>query len=204
MHDAIDCVYYINLQSRPDRLMGMVGMLEEYQFRRAMRIEGVASSDGQTGCLRSHIRTLETFLETDYHVCVVLEDDFQFTQAPNTIRQAFAKFFQSLSSEDWDIVMLASNTLRSMPHNDFLDKCLEAQTTSGYMINRRFAPTLLKLWRAALPLLDERPDLYDVFGIDIVWKLLQPDSKWFIFSPKLGAQRPGYSDIVKTFVDYAC
>jgi hypothetical protein len=37
---------------------------------------------------------------------------------------------------------------------------------------------------------------------DQSWKVLQPHNNWYIFNPKLGYQRPGYSDIEKRLVNY--
>jgi hypothetical protein len=43
---------------------------------------------------------------------------------------------------------------------------------------------------------------YELYAIDQYWKLLQPNSKWYIFYPKIGKQRESFSDILKTNVNY--
>jgi hypothetical protein len=99
--------------------------------------------------------------------------------------------------------MLSSNTKLSEPFNAYLDRCLKAFTTSGYMINKRFAVTLLQNIREGVENLI-RQDIQSMFAIDVYWMRLQLTTKWYVFKPKLGQQSAGYSDIENCYVDYRC
>jgi hypothetical protein len=99
--------------------------------------------------------------------------------------------------------MLSSNTKIALPYNQYLDRCIKAFTTAGYMLNKRFAVTLLNNIREGVEQLI-RQDIQHMFAIDVYWMKLQGVSNWFIFRPKMGQQSAGYSDIEKRYVDYKC
>mgnify|MGYP001811514618 CR=1 FL=1 len=41
------------------------------------------------------------------------------------------------------------------------------------------------------------------YGLDMMWKHLQREDKWYIFNPVLGVQRPSFSDIEGKHTDYS-
>ena len=61
--------------------------------------------------------------------------------------------------------------------------------------------TIIKLYEWAIPLLESTGEI-EKYSNDEAWKLLQEKDKWFVFNPRLGKQRPGYSDNEKKFIDY--
>ena len=87
--------------------------------------------------------------------------------------------------------------------NIYFKKVICIQTTSGYLITKKFASVLKnKLQECVGPL--ERTHNKDLYALDIYWKQLQPISNWFITNPILGIQEPGFSDIENKIVDYGC
>jgi len=202
MHPKIDVVYYINLERREDRNAFMQKQLDEYEINNYVRINAInMPQKGYLGCSLSHVKTLETFLKSQHDTCIILEDDFEFTFAKDICKSMFLRFFDD--NIEWDCVMLSSNTKQATYYNNYLDKCIQAFTTAGYMINRNFAQILLQNIKEGVEKLI-RNDVQHMYAIDVYWMSLQPIYNWYIFRPKLGKQQAGYSDIEGRYVDYRC
>ena len=115
--------------------------------------------------------------------------------------------------------MLSGNVYDTEPVAEypFIKKAVRVWTTSGYMLSKNFAPTLLENFKEGAKKLDksydERVDIkktdptkYNYIGeyaLDQYWTSLQKSSNWYIFEPKLGNQRKSYSDIMEGTVMYA-
>jgi GR25 family glycosyltransferase involved in LPS biosynthesis len=84
--DCVDCIYYINLAHRKDRNDHMQTWLRETGVpeSKIQRIDAVHRPDkGYIGCTESHIKALETFIQSDHNVCCIYEDDYKPTDAPS-------------------------------------------------------------------------------------------------------------------------
>lgn len=186
--------YYINLNHRTDRKQHIEEQLKNQAITNYERIEAIhVPWFGALGCTLSHIKTLEKFLnESEDETCMILEDDFIFTR--NFSEFKFPEF-------DWDVIMLSGNVLESQEYSYGFKKVIDAQTTSGYIVTRKFAPKLLENFKngSELFLKFKIPDKY---AIDMYWKILQPISNWFVCDPKFGIQMPSYSDIENWFSNY--
>ena len=63
---------------------------------------------------------------------------------------------------------------------------------------------LIDLYENATSLL-EKTRQHWLYANDQVWKKLQPNSKWYCFTERLGLQRPGINDNgTQVFCDYKC
>jgi glycosyl transferase family 25 len=205
--DYIDAVFYINLESRPDR---KDHLLQETQnlcdATKVHRIDAVPNKNGALGCTMSHIKSLETFLEhPEWNTCIVLEDDFTFRNADVSYNNSSLKsLFQNFP--EWDCCMLAAGIhglqVRNTLHTQ-IKKVFSAQTSSGYCVTRKFAPTLLANLR------ESRDDMIangkrHENCLDQYWKKIQPKSNWYLIYPTLGYQYGNYSDIEEVFTNYGC
>ena len=129
---------------------------------------------------------------------LIFEDDFTFALPAEEVRSTLRSFFAAECA--WDVVMLAGNVLN---HTEGplpgLRKVLDAQTTSGYMVTRAFAPRLLQNLKEGVARLEQHYARTGTkkheYCLDIYWKHLQPTANWYVFTPKLGYQMEGYSDI---------
>jgi hypothetical protein len=203
-HEYIDRIYYINLDSREDR---KTQFLEEMRrmavpAEKITRISAVNKpGQGDWGCSLSHLITIQQFIDEGLDNCIVFEDDFVFTRSLQDINAGFREVFGG-DHGPFDIIMLSANEIHTeesgRPH---LKRVKEAQTASGYMVNKSYAPILLQNYREGAKLIEESygagksDTLQGPFCIDQYWKRLQPQSNWFVFSPKLGVQRESHSDI---------
>lgn len=188
-------VYYINLDHRTDRKQHIEEQLKNQGITDYERINAVyVPYFGALGCTFSHIKTLEKFINEDeeHEVCVIFEDDFIFTRD-------FSEF--KFPDFDWDVIMLSGNVLESREHSDGFKKVIDAQTTSGYIVHKKFAPVLLKNFHEGKEMLI-KTRVREKFSLDMYWKILQPVSNWYVCDPKFGVQVPSYSDIENWFSNY--
>jgi len=194
-------LYYINLEHRTDRRSSMEDMLSNCNFPKGRIYRYPAHyypNHGALGCAKSHIGVITHFLESDDKFCIVLEDDFRL----NSVDGFNESLDKAFSVDNWDIMMLSGNIMKHSEEKDGFIKVYEAQTTSGYVLNREFASTLLKNFREAEAGLTKLGFNAHDYCIDQYWKILQPHSRWYCFSPKVGYQESGYSDIERRNVNY--
>jgi GR25 family glycosyltransferase involved in LPS biosynthesis len=200
----VDVVYYINLEYRKDRLDHITKELNKTNLDKSKikRINGIYIKDfGILGCAKSHILALETFLGTNHQNCIIFEDDFTFSQDQIVVNKLFDEVFDN--NINYDLIMLASNTLNETPTEyPYLTKILNGQTLSGYMVNRKFAKILLLNYKESVSILEKIGYKVHDYCFDIYMKKLQPLFNWYCFNPKLGKQIESYSDIENAIVDY--
>lgn len=209
-HEHVDVIYYINLDSREDRKNEFLDEMRRMQVpdQKIVRISAIQKpGQGDWGCSLSHLITMETFLDTKYNNCIVFEDDFVFTQDMKKMNEMFDSTLKKV--KNYDIIMLSANEVdvKSTEH-EYLKKVNDAQTASGYMVNKYFATTLMQNYVEGAKLIEKSYEggksdaLQGPFCVDQYWKRLQPQSNWYMFSPKLGVQRKSHSDIQGGVVDY--
>ena len=209
-HEHVDVIYYINLDNRADRKKEFLDEMRRMQVpdQKIVRISAVSKpGQGDWGCSLSHLITMQQFLDTKYNNCIVFEDDFVFTQDMKKMNEMFDSTLKKV--KNYDIIMLSANEVdvKSTEH-EYLKKVNDAQTASGYMVNKYFATTLMQNYVEGAKLIEKSYEggksdaLQGPFCVDQYWKRLQPQSNWYMFSPKLGVQRKSHSDIQGGVVDY--
>ena len=143
---------------------------------------------------------------TDDYV-IILEDDFTWKYDKDKVNTILNKCLNC--NDDWNVILLSKNG-KSTDYNEFLEKVVRSQTTSGYIIKKSYIPTLLKLWENNAeirlkhnigPKKSYKQYTNHNTAIDICWKQLQYD-KWFVVKPVLGMQMDSYSDIEGKNVNY--
>ena len=203
-----DIVYYINLEHRKDRYIHINNELSKTNIdpNKINRIDAVYRKNfGSLGCGKSQILALETFINTSDEIqnCIILEDDFIFTEQQDNINNLINLFFENI--ETFDVLMLSSNTLNETKTNlPFITKINDAQTLSGYCVSKKFAPILLDNYKSSAEKLENIGYANHNDCIDIHMKILQPQSLWFCLNPKIGKQIMSYSDIENKIVNYNC
>jgi glycosyl transferase family 25 len=205
--DAIDKILYINLAHREDRRKGLLAEFEKagVSLSKVERLEAVYKPEnGAYGCILSHILALETFLsDPAIQTCLILEDDFRF-YSPEHLESRLAV----LRSTDltWDVISFAYNprggVFRPAMHAGLM-KVVKHGTTSGYLVHRRFAPILLANYKECKALMEKHGKQH-ISCLDVHWIRLQEPNAWYAFSPALGHQEDGYSDIERAHVVYNC
>ena len=193
-------ILYINLKHRKDRKKQIENEIKKLgcPFK---RIDAVKNKNGGLGCVRSHIKSIQWAKQNNLPNVLILEDDFIFVENNSNIRN---KIFNALKllKNNWDVIMLSGNILKTENSiYDDLDKVIDVQTASGYIINNHYYDTLLNNFKEAEKHLANGED-YTKWALDQYWKILQPNGKWFIMTPTIGKQKESYSDIENTVVNY--
>lgn len=197
-----DIIYYINLDHRVDRNDHIINTLKnaEVESCKIRRISAVYDSImPHLGCAKSHLKCLDDFEKSEYKNCLVLEDDFILNNNVSA-KDALNNLFKHNIA--WDVMMISGFT-RNITRStiNYLAKVTEAQTASGYAVNKPFIHKIRNNIIECINrlTLNNHPDLY---AVDQYWKKLQPNNNWYIFYPKLGYQIDNYSDIEKKQVSY--
>lgn len=203
--------YYINLVRRVDRKNSILKQLKDIGVsdNNIIRIDAVSKKFGHFGCALSHLKTLGTIIINDPNeYAVVLEDDFVWKYPPSKTKHILNHVLQD---KTWDICLLSCNGI-TKPKSQYMCKVVSCQTTSGYIIRKRYLPILLKHWQWYVDNKYLCDKAYDpkklIYGhlvtIDDSWKILQKrdNDRWIITNPILGKQSASYSDIEKRNVDY--
>lgn len=209
--DYIDSIYYINLDHRTDRNKEMLECLDDLNVPKekihripAVHIKGF----GALGCTKSHILALETFINSNSNMAIILEDDFQYKDK-YTFWTDIEKVFKT--GIDFDILQLAYNSSEynnivvyktTDTNYDFLKRAEVTITASAYIITKMFALTLLENFKESAKLHESLGNPIHDYSHDIYWNKLKPISKWYVIYPPIGFQRDSYSDIVEEYVQY--
>jgi hypothetical protein len=194
MTEYIDKIIYINLEHRNDRREQIEHELNNmnlsYERFNAIKIN---DHPGYVGCGYSHLNVLKIARERGYKNILIFEDDFEFLVSKEKFKEQLNLLFSS--EIEFDICMLSYNLIKGEVYekNPFLTKVLDAQTTSGYIVNHTIYDKLINLYEWAIPLLNSTREHW-IYSIDQIWKKYQPTTNWYCFTERCGKQRPSYSD----------
>jgi glycosyl transferase family 25 len=192
-------IVYINLDSRPDRKLHMEQQLSILGWN-ATRLQAVKLQNGALGCSMSHLRCIENAIKDNVPYLIVLEDDTVFLN-PELFKQQFELF--KLNNPNFDVLLLAGNNLPPYyPVDDTCIKISHCQTTTAYVVNNHYLPTLANNIKEGIKQFILNPDEARLYAIDKYWIKLQKIHNWYLLMPVLVIQKPDYSDIENKYVDY--
>lgn len=201
----IDKIFYINLEHRTDRKESIEQELKKLNYSSEMieRIDAVKKDNGALGCTLSHLKCLEVAIENDYECVMIVEDDLGFKE--NINESSFRDLLDELKGlTNFDICSLTSNRLcnYSLKVSEKISKALNIQTTTGYIVRKKFYKTLYDNFNKSRENFENGKSKPES-ALDIIWKQLQgKDTEFYIFDPVIAIQKPYYSDIEKSFVTY--
>lgn len=201
MSQNIDHIFYINLAKRTDRRQEIENELNTFGLN-GERFNAISHIQGIVGCGYSHLAVLKLAKERNYKNVLILEDDFEFLVSKEDFEHELTQFFDNKIK--YDVCFLAYNLIQSSddPEYPFLKRVIESQTASAYLVNSCYYDTLIELYELNIPLL-EQTGKHWIYANDQIWKSLQKIDIWYLFTKRLGKQRPGYSDNTEKFEDYA-
>lgn len=203
-------IYVINLRHRADRKKSLLSHLSEIgvdsghirwvEAQRTLR-------NGAIGCAASHAFALSRFLfESDAPFCWIIEDDFRMNDK-DRISEIGSII---LRHEEWDVVLLASNVAYAIHASSITGafRVHNAQTASAYLVTRRYAPTLIRLFFETAERISNSSLFMDkiaqkhFYALDIAWKDLQIRDRFLAMIPPLSHQCESFSDIEQKSVAY--
>jgi len=198
----IDGVFYINLDGRTDRRKEVEGELERMGLP-LERFPGIKTTPGIVGCGMAHCGVLKEARRRRYTNVLVVEDDFMFLVDKETFWTELRAAIDEVP--DYDVLMLGYNMKQSEPYSDRLVKVIEAQAGSAYLVSSKMYDPLISMWEFGNQKILEKMEHW-LYANDQVWKRLQPSTKWYAFSPRMGKQRPSMGDTsyAPAWAEYDC
>jgi hypothetical protein len=193
--NVIDTIYILNLEERVDRyydtllaLCAVKAPLDRVYHYKAVK-DGTPAYMGAT---KNHVDVMEHFCASGKERCLILEDDFVFVDNTELVWSTLP----NLWNLSYDILFFAlSKTGPRDPETDLLVRTTQACTTSsGYMLQKETAPKVLATAREGLELMKSTGNQHD-YCIDRYWTKLP---NLVCLRPKLGFQRPSYSNLLRT------
>lgn len=185
----------INLDERTDRLHDMVKHMEDLEID-FERFSAIKNSNGALGCMDSHIACLEKAIQNNLQYVIIMEDDCEFIIDQKEITYYINNFLQT----DSPVMVFGSTNIKREFYNDIFDRGMNIFTATCYIVKRNYFETLKSCFMSGrIGLLKTQSHN---FAIDVVWHALQDKDIWLIPKKKTIHQRPSYSNIQHTFVDY--
>jgi GR25 family glycosyltransferase involved in LPS biosynthesis len=207
IHPSIHTIYYINLQKRKDREEQFLNNFSTKDQQKIIRINGhYYPENGAVGCLMSHISALNRALNDandNGENILICEDDFHIKDI-NYCNKMLDLLFSNI--ENWDVIMLGQNTIESedtgiqTENNEKIIRIKNSQTTSGYLIKKKYISRLLKIYETDMNKFLKNNE-WENYYTDQSWKVLQPVDRWYTFNPPVAVQSPSYSDIQNGFIN---
>jgi GR25 family glycosyltransferase involved in LPS biosynthesis len=197
-----DHTIFINLDSRVDRLVQVKAELLQWGIQNPERFNAVKTAKGAIGCTLSHIKCLELAKERNYPHVFICEDDIHCVDIPR-MRAQLDEFYKASPGDTWDVLILGGNN--APPYrllNDGLMQVYNCQTTTGYIVKQHYYDKLIANFREGIQHLMRNPANHREFAIDMYWKRLQQQDRWFMLVPLTITQRASYSNVEERDVDY--
>lgn len=186
----IDKVYLVNLAHREDRLLESAKLLEEYQIPYQVFPAIQDREQGARGLMNSMIAIFEDSLENEYENILVLEDDFKMIEDTITFHDVLGKAIKQLP-ENYHLLYLGGQPTvgYSHWHSDNLLPAIKYFATQSVIYSKQGIKEILALGMK-YPI--------DNFFVDE----LQPMNRCYAIHPILCSQRPGFSDIGQSDMDW--
>lgn len=192
-------VFYINLEHRKDRREHIESELNRLQLN-GVRVNAIKKERGALGCCLSHLKILQECINCDNNeLIMVLEDDAQFLIDRPTLNNMLLEFKNNTEAS---ILCLGFNNLKpTIKSGPLLERSINTQTTSCYVVKTSFLPILIKSFQESANGLTKRLSSNN-FCIDIYWKKLQQKYVFLIPKQRAVKQIESYSDILKRVTKY--
>jgi glycosyl transferase family 25 len=190
----IDKCYYINLESRTDRLNHIENQLKKMGlFDKSCRFNAIKHEFGALGCSMSHLEVLKNAKENNYKTIIIFEDDFEFLITKDEFESKLNYIFANLN---FDVFMLSAYVKNYIKHSNTIKRVKFALTSAGYIIKNHYFDKIISETEKSLFQL-ENTRKASLYAYDIIWRKFQEKDQWFIFVKKIGKQINSYSDIEK-------
>jgi GR25 family glycosyltransferase involved in LPS biosynthesis len=212
-----DIGFFINLDKRVDRLEILTNQLNDFNITGVDRFSAISNLDsGPLNCKSSHYELYKKFLETNYEVLLVLEDDCKFL---NILKDDYDNIFNDIYSVEWDLFWLGCRNRRGpIPYKNNTFKVSSVSHAQSYLIKRNLCQHILDNYPLELHnhiAIDEllclsiygnevvsNPNLVDFYNLDSPIETLPIEFISLCYSKALTTQYPSYSDLWSMNVDY--
>lgn len=202
LNNFFDKVFYINLERRNDRRIKVEETLINSGIKNFERFEGVDGQQidfskykkeikllkGELGILETHISLIQKAKDENLQSILIFEDDILFTNEIGKVKE----YLESVPS-DWDMIYFGGNHRYGKTPVKINDKVLKInKTVSAHCIGIRST-----MYDTILALISDRKK-----PIDYYYASIQTIFNCYCFTPSIGLQEIGFSDIQNKFVNY--
>jgi GR25 family glycosyltransferase involved in LPS biosynthesis len=192
---------YINLEHRQDRRDHVAAEFAKMGIT-AERVNAMRTKIGAIGCTLSHIRCLEIAKERGFEQVFICEDDITFLN-PDVLKSNLQSFAEDPISQTWDVLIIGGNNVPPYEQlAEYVARVYYCQTTTGYVVKKHYYDVLLGNFRESVYQLMRNPGHGQIYALDMYWKRLQKEGRWFMITPPTVTQCEGYSDIESRNVNY--
>ena len=184
--------YYINLEYSSDRR----NIIETIDFKVDMeRFEAIKRDNGNIGCSMSHIELLKTILKQEVTnentYFMIIEDDIHILNIDKY--NTFIMNINNMLSYHSPNMIVLCGTDKIVDISSYYGfgfyKLLKSNTTSGYIVNYKFIPELLKKFETGLKNLIhietnsaiERDLIHNVNCCDQIWNNNIIEENWMFY-----------------------
>lgn len=195
----IQNIYYINLDTRPDRKHHFENQMKILDWN-AKRYSAIKHQMGALGCSMSHLSLLQFAKNNNLEHILIMEDDIKFLD-PELFKSQLNLFLSNHKS--WDVILVGGNNIP--PYRKIDDTCVKVtncHTTTGYLVNAHYFDILIENFTNGINNLIKSPEQHTLYAIDQFWTQLQKRDNWFLIIPLTVTQRTDYSDIEKRPTNY--
>jgi GR25 family glycosyltransferase involved in LPS biosynthesis len=200
--NLLENTIFINLNERTDRLEHILNELPKIGIKNAERFNAIRTKNGAVGCTLSHIKCLEIAKQNNYPHVFICEDDITFLN-PDVFKKSLQKFANSNYYNEFDVLLLAGNNCPPFEKsNDYCIRISNCRTTTGYVVKQHYYDKLIQNFKDGVRNLIREPDNKNQYAVDMFWRTLQINDKWYLIIPLTVVQKEGYSDIENRLTNY--
>lgn len=192
-------IYYINLESRPDRKSYFENQMKLVGFN-ATRFNAIKHPIGAVGCSMSHLELLKMAKLNNFDHILIMEDDITFLN-PEIFRNSLNHILEN--NINFDVLLIGGNNMGEYTRiNEFCVKIKKCQTTTGYMVKCKYFDKLIQNIEIGIQKFLKNSRRFNDYAIDQHWNMLQLLDNWLLITPLTITQRADYSDIEKRVTNY--
>lgn len=192
-------VYYINLETRPDRKENVEDELKSIGWN-PTRFNAIKLSNGALGCSTSHLKCLELAKSEGLDHILICEDDITFLN-----KELFKTQLNNFLSTNilWNVILIAGNNMGSiLPLSNSGVKVSNCNAATGYLVKSEYFDKLIQNFQEGINKLTAESHKHALYAIDQYWSKLQQKDNWILITPLTVTQKEGHSDIEKTHTNY--
>lgn len=181
--------YVINLDKRPDRLLGINLPIRWERFVATdgeLLLDEPPNKRGIFGCHDSHLRLIDKIKNEKYNYYLIFEDDVEVCD----------NFIDNLESvinklpEDWELLFLGGwNVGDKKTYCDNIDIAEKVYCMHAYIFKSNIVDKLYKKYSSRK------------YKVDVLLAELLPELKAYICNPTIAWQKPGFSNIENKVTD---
>jgi hypothetical protein len=189
-------VYVVTISDRKNSWESSKKQIRRMGFNKPVKFDAVIDSIGERGAAKSQLAIIQEFMISSFDLVLICEDDIKFIGKVSELNNVISDFINCSSAE---VLCLANYViLRESNFSRYLDRALDVQTRSCFLIKKSFAKYLIESDLESIELLTQTNGLTG--KPDKVWKKLQKNHIFVVPKKRICIQRSGYSTIQKKWI----